>query len=427
MQETKETSLITKKDLRSVFWRSFTMQSSWSFDKMMAYGFMYSIEKPLRKIYPKDDDYFEALHRHTETFNITPHVSPFVIDLSVAMEQECAKADNFNKESINNLKVGLMGPLSGIGDSFFWGTFRVITAGIGIAFAQQGSILGALLYFFLYTAIHFLTKYITGNAGYKMGTRFLENSAENHLIEKMSYGASILGLTVIGAMIGTMVTLKTSLTFQFSGTETTLQSIFDQIFPGLLPLGAGPVAESVIRSRFGAPFRDDSLFFLGDDSEEAFRRFYRAVERHWAPLMRERAQTYPGVPEMLGELKEQGYVLAVCSNAKEEELEDVLGVLSIREYFDYIQGLTSRQDKADSLGVLIERAGADWCCMVGDRFYDREAAKANETAFIGCRYGYGGADEFGDGDLLAEDSVEIPGLLKRLVSSTPWLKPWQRP
>ena len=160
MQETKETSLITKKDLRSVFWRSFTMQSSWSFDKMMAYGFMYSIEKPLRKIYPKDDDYFEALHRHTETFNITPHVSPFVIDLSVAMEQECAKADNFNKESINNLKVGLMGPLSGIGDSFFWGTFRVITAGIGIAFAQQGSILGALLYFFLYTAIHFLTKYI---------------------------------------------------------------------------------------------------------------------------------------------------------------------------------------------------------------------------------------------------------------------------
>lgn len=74
----------------------------------------------------------------------------------------------------------------------------------------------------------------------------------------------------------------------------------------LKELGAGPVAESVIRSRFGAPFRDDSLFFLGDDSEETFRRFYRAVERHWTPLMRERAQTYPGVPEMLGELKEQG-------------------------------------------------------------------------------------------------------------------------
>lgn len=231
-------ALITKKDLRSVFFRSFTMQSSWSFDKMMAYGFMYSIEKPLRKIYPNDDDYYEALKRHTETFNITPHVSPFVINLAVAMEQENAKTENFDTESINNLKVGLMGPLSGIGDSFFWGTFRVITAGIGIAFAQQGNILGVLLYFFLYTAIHFIVKYVTGNAGYKMGTMFLENSAQNHLIEKLSYGASILGLTVIGAMIGTMVTIQTSLTFHFSGTETTLQSIFDQIFPGLLPLGA---------------------------------------------------------------------------------------------------------------------------------------------------------------------------------------------
>lgn len=236
--EKTDNALITKKDLRSVFFRSFTMQSSWSFDKMMAYGFMYSIEKPLRKIYPNDDDYYEALKRHTETFNITPHVSPFVINLAVAMEQENAKTENFDTESINNLKVGLMGPLSGIGDSFFWGTFRVITAGIGIAFAQQGNILGALLYFFLYTAIHFIVKYVTGNAGYKMGTMFLENSAQNHLIEKLSYGASILGLTVIGAMIGTMVTIQTSLTFHFSGTETTLQSIFDQIFPGLLPLGA---------------------------------------------------------------------------------------------------------------------------------------------------------------------------------------------
>ncbi len=70
------------------------------------------------------------------------------------------------------------------------------------------------------------------------------------------------------------------------------------------------------------------------------------------------------------------------------------------------RALTTRQDKAESLGVLMERA---WCGLVlygGDRFYDREAAKANETAFIGCRYGYGGTDEFGDGDLLAEDSVE---------------------
>ncbi len=237
MDKKVEQPLIGRKEINSMFWRSFLMQSSWSFDKMMAYGQMYAIEKSLRKIYPNDEDYYKALKRHCETYNITPHISPFVMGISVAMEEENAKSENFDVSSINKIKVGLMGPLSGIGDSFFWGTFRVITAGIGIAFAKQGNILGCILYFVLYTAIHFIVKWLSAKYGYKLGTQFLDDSEDSHTIEKLSYGASILGLTVIGAMIGTMVVLTTNLTMNFSGTETTLQSIFDQIFPGLLPLG----------------------------------------------------------------------------------------------------------------------------------------------------------------------------------------------
>lgn len=236
MEEVKN-SLIGGKELRSIFWRSFTIQSSWSFDKMMSYGQMNAIERSLRKIYPDDERYYDALHRHTETFNITPHISPFVMSLSVAMEEEAAKNPAFDVEAINKIKVGLMGPLSGIGDSFFWGTFRVIAAGIGISFAKSGDIIGPILYFGIYTLIHFVAKWLSAKYGYVLGTKFIDESEDNHLIDKLSYGASILGLLVIGAMIATMVTLTTSLTFNLSGTETTLQSIIDQIFPGLLPLG----------------------------------------------------------------------------------------------------------------------------------------------------------------------------------------------
>lgn len=229
---------MTPAEQRSIFWRSFTIQGSWSFDKMMAYGCMYALEKSLRRIYSSDDDFYAALERHTETFNITPHVSPFVLSLAVAMEEEAAKNPDFDVKAINNLKVGLMGPLSGIGDSFFWGTFRVICAGIGIGLASTGNMMGSILYFLLYTAIHFATKILAGKLGYQLGTQFLEKSEEAHLMERLSYGASILGMTVIGAMIATMVSLSTSLTFTLGGTETALQSIFDQIFPNLLPLAA---------------------------------------------------------------------------------------------------------------------------------------------------------------------------------------------
>ena len=42
-QKTKE--IMTAKEYRSIFWRSFTIQCSWSFDKMMAYGYMYESQK----------------------------------------------------------------------------------------------------------------------------------------------------------------------------------------------------------------------------------------------------------------------------------------------------------------------------------------------------------------------------------------------
>lgn len=115
LKEAKKDAIMTPDMYRSMFLRQFTSQCSQSYDKMMAMGFMYTIQKPLRKIYPNDDDYYAALDRHTEFFNITPHVLPFVAGLTVSMEEQAAADKNFDTSSINAMKVGLMGPLSGIG------------------------------------------------------------------------------------------------------------------------------------------------------------------------------------------------------------------------------------------------------------------------------------------------------------------------
>lgn len=117
LKEAKKDAIMSPDMYRSMFLRQFTSQCSQSYDKMMAMGFMYTIQKPLRKIYPNDDDYYAALDRHTEFFNITPHVLPFVAGLTVSMEEQAAADKNFDTSSINAMKVGLMGPLSGIGDS----------------------------------------------------------------------------------------------------------------------------------------------------------------------------------------------------------------------------------------------------------------------------------------------------------------------
>ena len=228
--------IMTPDIYRSMFLRQFTSQCSQSYDKMMAYGFMYTLEKPLRKIYPDDDDYYAALDRHTEFFNMTPHVLPFVAGLSVSMEEQAAKDPTFDASSINAIKVGLMGPLSGIGDSFYWGTFRVVAAGIGIGLAATGNPLGPIIYALIYSVINIATRIGTAHLGYNVGTKFLQQSASGNLMDNLTYGAGVLGMTVVGAMIATMVSLSTSMVFNIGGSEIELQSLFDAVFPGILPL-----------------------------------------------------------------------------------------------------------------------------------------------------------------------------------------------
>ena len=137
---------ITKKDLRGVFWRSMPMEASFNYERMMSLAFGYSMSGVIQKLYPDIEDQKDAMRRHLEFFNCTSATSPFIAGVAVSMEEKKASDPSFDETSINAMKVGLMGPLSGIGDSIFWGSLRIIASGIGISLAQQGNILGPILF-----------------------------------------------------------------------------------------------------------------------------------------------------------------------------------------------------------------------------------------------------------------------------------------
>ena len=119
-----------KKELMSVFWRSFTINASFNYERQMSQGFVYSMIPALKKLYPAKEDLAQSLTRHGEFFNVTPMVAPLVMGITAAMEEENTKSDDFDINSVNGVKAALMGPLSGIGDSIFWGTLRPLAAGI---------------------------------------------------------------------------------------------------------------------------------------------------------------------------------------------------------------------------------------------------------------------------------------------------------
>lgn len=229
---------VDKKDLNSVFWRSFLLPSCYSMDRMQAPGFAYSMIPVLKRLYGDDKEkYAEALSRHSEVYNNTFACSPFVLGISSAMEEEVANDPDFDVSSINSVKVALMGPLSGIGDTFFWGTFRILGAGIGISFAQQGSILGPILFFIIYNIPNILVRVFGIKYGYKLGGKAIDTLAEGGLMNKATEAATVLGLVVIGGMIASMVNIKFALDIQMGNDlSLSIQSIFDQICPKIIPL-----------------------------------------------------------------------------------------------------------------------------------------------------------------------------------------------
>ena len=208
---------------------------------MQNVGFAYQMVPALKKLYPDKEEASKALKRHLAIFNTTPCVVPFITGASIAMEEKFKKArengEECDEESINAVKTALMGPLAGIGDSFFWGTLRIIAAGIGASLAAQGSILGAVLFFLMYNIPQLFVRYQGLKLGYKSGVSFLENMSQGGVIALLTEVAKILGLVVVGSMCASMVALSTPLVISMDGADVVIQDIFNSILPNILPLG----------------------------------------------------------------------------------------------------------------------------------------------------------------------------------------------
>lgn len=231
-------NIITKNDLNkmAVNMGSLGMEFSWNYLGQMNLAFGLMMNPILKKIYKDDPEgYKEALIRHCEFFNITPQFAPFVGGIVASMEESHKKGE-VDAQSISSIKTALMGPLSGIGDSIFLGCIRIIALGVGIALAREGNILGPILYFLIYNIPAFALRFYGANKGYEIGFKYLSEMQQNGMMDKLMYGAGILGIMVIGCMSKDMVWTGIALEFGSQDSLTSLQSVFDSILPGLVGL-----------------------------------------------------------------------------------------------------------------------------------------------------------------------------------------------
>jgi len=226
----------SKSEIRKLFFRSLALEANFNFETCQNTGFAFSMIPVIKKIYKTKEAISLALKRHLQFFNTSPYGSTLILGISAAMEEQNSRSKDFDAESINGVKLGLMGPLAGIFDSLFWGTLKVIAAGVGTSLALKGNMAGPLLFILIFNVPHLLVRYQLTFIGYNQVNRFLQKIANNNVMDKLTSGAAIVGLMVVGAMPALLMSVKTPMEIGAAGSEISVQGILDQIVPGIIPL-----------------------------------------------------------------------------------------------------------------------------------------------------------------------------------------------
>ncbi|EEU4599076.1 PTS mannose transporter subunit IID [Escherichia coli] len=261
-------SLFVSADMVSMFLRSNLQQASFNFERIHGLGFCYDMIPAIKRLYPVKEDQVAALRRHLVFFNTTPAVCGPVIGVTAAMEEARANGAEIDDGTINGIKVGLMGPLAGVGDPLVWGTLRPITAALGASLALSGNILGPLLFFFIFNAVRLAMKWYGLQLGFRKGVNIVSDMGGN-VLQKLTEGASILGLFVMGVLVtkwtSINVPLVVSQTHAADGSTVTMtvQNILDQLCPGLLALGLTLLMVRLLNKKINPVWLIFALFGLG--------------------------------------------------------------------------------------------------------------------------------------------------------------------
>ena len=214
------------------------LQWCWNYEKMQAAGYAYAMVPVFEQIYQDEATICRNLERHMNLYNTHPGASALIFGADVALESAG------QAETGDSLKVALMGPLAGIGDTIqgvlVTPPFNIIAASL----AAEGNFL-SILVSTLPLLVLFVIRWPLFNNGYKQGVHIIEDVSGVGKFDKLQHGSSILGCTVMGGFVPSM--LHVSLPIKIGKdllneqhevvyVARTVQEVLDSIFPFLTPV-----------------------------------------------------------------------------------------------------------------------------------------------------------------------------------------------
>ena len=192
--------------------------------------------------------------------------------------------------------------------------------------------------------------------------------------------------------------------FDLDGTLVdSSEGIVNAAKEALSRLGMNPPSDDEIKSCIGPPLGEtlESIMGWSESEKKEFYDIFRPVYKDKYVFQ---CELYPGIEQLLKELKEKGILVGIATNKRKDSTESLLQYLEIDYLFDTViaqdqQTIRNKKDMIlDALKSL--QSGKENAVMIGDSIGDLNAAKDAGVRFIGVHYGFGFKEE-------VEDNVEI--------------------
>lgn len=212
--------------------------SSMSFQWLESVGFADSMSPVIKELYGDDkEEEKAALKRHCAFYNTEPQLGSIVNGIACGLEEERANGADIDDEVINSIKLGLMGPLAGIGDAMIPGMFVPLLLSIAIGLSQGGNALGPLFYIVTFITSVTAVSYYLFMKGYQMGTKSV-NLIVGEASQRIREAFNLLGAIVVGGVGASYVSINSIMDIHTGNSESTvvINDVLNGIFPKLLPL-----------------------------------------------------------------------------------------------------------------------------------------------------------------------------------------------
>lgn len=171
-------------------------------------------------------------------------------------------------------------------------------------------------------------------------------------------------------------------------------------------------SEAEVRAEIGKPLEEMFATFAPAHVHE----LSRAYRSHYAEHATDRTVPYPGVLELLGTLRQRGYLLAVATTKRTDTALYLARALGLTDYLDVIQGTDDFPHKPapDVILRALTAVAGEGVWMVGDTQGDIRAGRAAGLKTYAVTWGTQAAEQ-----LKEAEPDEIQPDLQKLLTHLP--------